>query len=48
MNLTLRIWRQKDERSRGQMHTYTVEGVSEDDSFLEMLDQLNESLIVTG
>ena len=48
MNLTLRIWRQKDQHSRGQMITYTVEDVSEDDSFLEMLDQLNESLIVTG
>ncbi len=48
MNLTLRVWRQKDQPSRGRLVTYTVEGVSEDDSFLEMLDQLNESLIVTG
>ncbi len=48
MNLTLRVWRQKDQLSRGRMITYTVENVSEDDSFLEMLDQLNESLIVTG
>jgi len=30
------------------MITYTVENVSENDSFLEMLDQLNESLIVGG
>ncbi len=48
MNLTLRIWRQKDQQSQGRMTTYTVENVSENDSFLEMLDQLNESLIVGG
>ncbi len=48
MNLTLRIWRQKDQQSQGRMITYTVENVSENDSFLEMLDQLNESLIVGG
>ena len=48
MNLTLHIWRQKDQAATGRIVTYTVEDVSENDSFLEMLDQLNESLVVAG
>ncbi|MEP9384091.1 succinate dehydrogenase/fumarate reductase iron-sulfur subunit [Nocardioides sp. KR10-350] len=48
MNLTLKIWRQPDAASAGSMHTYTLEGVSEDMSFLEMLDLLNEQLVTSG
>ncbi len=44
MNLTLKIWRQPDAASEGAMHTYEVEDISEDMSFLEMLDVLNERL----
>jgi succinate dehydrogenase / fumarate reductase iron-sulfur subunit len=44
VNLTLNIWRQADAASKGAMHTYTVDDISEDMSFLEMLDALNEQL----
>ena len=44
MNLTLKIWRQPDAASTGAMHTYAIEDVSADMSFLEMLDVLNEQL----
>ncbi|WP_369203145.1 succinate dehydrogenase/fumarate reductase iron-sulfur subunit [Streptomyces sp. PU-14G] len=48
MNLTLRIWRQQDAATAGEMRTYEVEDVSPDMSFLEMLDTLNETLIERG
>ncbi|WGL51721.1 succinate dehydrogenase/fumarate reductase iron-sulfur subunit [Nocardioides sp. BP30] len=48
MNLTLKIWRQADATSAGAMHTYSLDGVSEDMSFLEMLDLLNEQLVTHG
>ncbi|MFK8044037.1 MAG: succinate dehydrogenase/fumarate reductase iron-sulfur subunit [Crocinitomicaceae bacterium] len=48
MKLTLKIWRQKDAKSKGKMETYQLGGVSEHMSFLEMLDVLNEQLITTG
>ncbi|NCT08736.1 MAG: succinate dehydrogenase/fumarate reductase iron-sulfur subunit [Flavobacteriia bacterium] len=48
MNLTLKIWRQKDARSKGQMVDYKVTEISEHMSFLEMMDVLNEQLINKG
>jgi succinate dehydrogenase / fumarate reductase iron-sulfur subunit len=48
MNLKLRIWRQKNSQDRGGMVTYTLDGVSPDMSFLEMLDTLNENLTLAG
>ena len=48
MNLTLKIWRQKNADANGSIETYPISGVSEDMSFLEMLDVLNEQLINTG
>ncbi len=44
MNLTLKIWRQKNNKTKGKFETYQVEA-NEHMSFLEMLDVLNESLI---
>lgn len=44
MKLTLRIWRQKDRVSPGKLVRYELDDVSEDMSFLEMLDVLNEKL----
>ncbi len=44
MNLTLKIWRQQNASSEGGMQTYQVGGISDDMSFLEMLDVLNEQL----
>ncbi|WP_277049881.1 succinate dehydrogenase/fumarate reductase iron-sulfur subunit [Ruania albidiflava] len=48
MNITLRVWRQPDSDAPGKMHTYQVADVSEDMSFLEMLDVLNEQLTIDG
>jgi succinate dehydrogenase / fumarate reductase iron-sulfur subunit len=48
MNLTLKIWRQKDSKSKGQMIDYKVTQISEHMSFLEMMDVLNERLISNG
>ncbi len=48
MNLTLKIWRQKDAASKGAMVDYQVSGIEGDMSFLEMLDVLNEQLINNG
>ena len=45
MDLTLKIWRQKDAKSKGKFFTYQVKGISPNCSFLEMLDILNEQLI---
>lgn len=46
MKLTLHVWRQKDSRSPGAMKSYQVDNISPDQSFLEMLDVLNEDLIL--
>ncbi|MBD0823570.1 succinate dehydrogenase/fumarate reductase iron-sulfur subunit [Aestuariibaculum marinum] len=48
MNLTLKIWRQKDSNAKGQMVDYKVTDISEHMSFLEMMDVLNEQLIASG
>lgn len=48
MNLTLKIWRQANAHTRGQLVTYSISGVSPDMSFLEMLDVLNQQLIHKG
>lgn len=48
MNLKLRIWRQNGPQDKGAIHEYEVRGVSEDSSFLEMLDILNEELFERG
>ena len=48
VRLTLKIWRQTDAASEGAMHTYEVDEISEDMSFLEMLDVLNERLNAEG
>jgi succinate dehydrogenase / fumarate reductase, iron-sulfur subunit len=48
MKLTLNIWRQPAAEAKGEMRSYTLDGVSDDISFLEMLDMLNEQLIAQG
>ncbi len=45
MDLTLKIWRQENATAKGKFETYKVSDISEDASFLEMLDILNESLV---
>ena len=48
MNLTLKVWRQKNTSSQGQLETYQVKNISSEMSFLEMFDVLNEQLIAEG
>ena len=48
MNLTLKVWRQKDGQAHGHFETYPAKDVLEDMSFLEMLDVVNEGLIERG
>ena len=48
MKLTLKIWRQAGPEKSGSFETHELDGVSEDSSFLEMLDQLNEQLLADG
>ncbi|KRB78185.1 succinate dehydrogenase [Nocardioides sp. Root190] len=48
MKLTLKIWRQENPSATGGIHTYELDGVSKDMSFLEMLDLLNEQLVTGG
>lgn len=48
LNLTLKIWRQKNNKSQGQFQVYKVSDISTDSSLLEMLDILNENLINEG
>lgn len=48
IDVTLKIWRQKDAKSTGKMVDYPMKKVSTDSSFLEMLDVLNEDLVNKG
>ncbi|MDW7692160.1 succinate dehydrogenase/fumarate reductase iron-sulfur subunit [Flammeovirgaceae bacterium SG7u.111] len=48
MNITLKIWRQKNADAKGELVSYPVKDVSPDMSFLEMLDVLNEDLLEKG
>ena len=48
MNLTLHVWRQKNEKTPGKIQKYQVKDISPNSSFLEMLDELNEDLIAKG
>jgi len=48
IDLSLEIWRQKDSKATGDFETYTLQNISTDMSFLEMLDVLNENLTREG
>ncbi len=45
MNLTLKVWKQKNKNEKGRFETYLASGISPDMSFLEMFDVVNEQLI---
>ena len=45
MNLTLKVWRQKNTGTPGKFVTYKAEEISPDMSFLEMLDVVNENMV---
>jgi len=48
MNLTLKVWRQKNKKDKGSFQTYSVNDISSEMSFLEMIDVLNERLVNEG
>lgn len=48
MRVTLKVWRQQKADSPGSFESYPVENVSEDMSFFEMLDMLNDQLVLAG
>src|SRR6478609_6008139 len=48
MNLTLKVWKQKNSSTKGAFETYEAKGISPDMSFLEMFDVVNERLISEG
>jgi succinate dehydrogenase / fumarate reductase iron-sulfur subunit len=48
MKIHLNVWRQKNAQTNGKFETYDLDNISEDMSFLEMLDVLNEGLINEG
>ncbi len=44
-NLTLKVWRQNGPADKGKFETHVIESITDEASFLEMLDVLNERLI---
>ena len=48
MNLTLKVWKQKNKNEKGRFDTIEAKGISPDMSFLEMFDVVNEQLISSG
>ncbi|WP_340200311.1 succinate dehydrogenase/fumarate reductase iron-sulfur subunit [Ascidiimonas sp. W6] len=48
MKVTFKIWRQEDSTKKGTIKDYEVDGLTEDMSFLEALDHLNELLVLKG
>lgn len=48
MNFILKLWRQKDNKSKGRFVEYHLDNVPKEASFLEMLDILNEQLVTKG
>ncbi len=48
MDLKLKIWRQSSADAQGKFVEYPVHNISQDASFLEMMDILNEELVANG
>ncbi len=48
MNLTLKVWRQKNANDPGQLETYQAKEIPSEASFLEMLDIVNNQILEQG
>ena len=48
LNLTLKVWRQKNANDRGTIETHEAKDIPQEASFLEMLDIVNERIIADG
>jgi len=46
MDLTIKVWRQKNNKTKGEFKSYPVKNVSPDSSFMEMLDDLNNEIVM--
>ncbi|WP_167610870.1 succinate dehydrogenase/fumarate reductase iron-sulfur subunit [Maribellus sediminis] len=46
--LKIKVWRQKNAKSKGKFETYIINDISTGSSFLEMMDILNNDLIEKG
>lgn len=46
LNLTLKVWRQKNKDDKGKFETHKLKNLDTHMSFLEMMDVLNEKLIL--
>ena len=46
--LKIKVWRQKNAKSKGKFETYIINNISTGSSFLEMMDILNNDLIEKG
>ena len=47
-NLTVKVWRQDGPTAKGNFETHVIDSITDEASFLEMLDVLNERLIADG
>lgn len=48
MQFTIKVWRQKNSKEKGALKAYKVDNISDEMSFLEMIDVLNNQLIESG
>lgn len=48
INVKLKVWRQRNSNDKGNFETYDANNISQEMSFLEMFDVLNEELIKDG
>lgn len=48
MKIKLKVWRQKNAADQGHFENYDAPNVNEDQSFLEMIDTVNQDLIKSG
>ena len=48
MKFTIKVWRPLNHDAAGDFASYTIDGISPDTSFLEMMDALNEQLTTEG
>jgi succinate dehydrogenase / fumarate reductase iron-sulfur subunit len=48
VRITLHVWRQAGPTTGGRLETYALPDVSPESSFLEMFDELNETLVEQG
>jgi succinate dehydrogenase / fumarate reductase iron-sulfur subunit len=47
-NITLKIWRQDGPQAKGNFETHVIDEITDEASFLEMLDILNDNLVHAG